>query len=271
MFKQKIFNIMVFLILLLAACAPLTATPSPIVTEEPAVPVTGVAVVESMEVQILESLPVQIRVILRGQLPDAGCTTIGSIEQIREGNIIRLILTTTTDPLALCAPALTPFEQVVPLDISGLTPGEYRVQVADLEQSVVLPAGDASQFESMLVDALNARDFEMLKELMGDSFMIGYWLSEGVSSTPEEAIEQLQQNLLHPSSPITADPDKDLVALLGVDPVTIVGPDVVEARPLFTSGWGPEGKDEAILFIAEQPDGALYWYGLLFAREGFGS
>ena len=104
---------------------------------------------------------------------------------------------------------------------------------------------------------------------MGDSLMIAYWLSEGTINTPDQAIEQLQLNLLNSSTPIVADESKDLTALLGMDPVTIAGPDVTEVSPLFVSGFGPEGSDEAILFTARNPDGGWYWYGLLFARNGF--
>lgn len=99
--------------------------------------------------------------------------------------------------------------------------------------------------------------------------MIAYWQSEGTSNTKDQAVEQLQRNLLNQSSPILADPKKDLSSLLGMDPVTIVAPDLKGVSPLFTSGWGPEGKDEAILFIAKRPDGSFYWYGLLFAKNGF--
>ncbi|HET6824174.1 MAG TPA: hypothetical protein VFH34_16095 [Anaerolineales bacterium] len=268
MFKSPIFIVMALVILFLASCAPIIATPPPIVTEEPGIPVTGVALVQSVEIQILESQPLQVNAIVRGQLPDAGCTTISSVSQVQNDNIITITLTTTTDPVALCAQALTPFEQVVALDMSNLTPGHYKVHVNGIEQAFDLPARDVSQFKELLVEDLNARDYESLKGWMDQSFLIAYWQSEGTSNTPEAAVEQLQRSLLNASSPIVADPNKDLAALLGTDPVTIVGPEVIEASPLFTSGWGAEGKDEAILFAAKQPNGDLYWHGLLFAKDG---
>ena len=277
MLKSPIFMIATVITLLLGACAPTLAspspaTPSPIVTEE--IPVTSAAVVESIEIQILESFPVQVNAVLRGQLPDAGCTTIASVDQARVGNTITLTLNTTTDPLALCEPALTPFEHVVALEVRDLPAGDYTVSVAGIEESFNLPSQEAptqdiSQFNQILVDALNARDYEQLKSLMGDPFVIAYWLSEGTSNTPDEAVEQLQRNLLSSASPIIADPKKDLVALLGTDPATIVGPDAIEVTPLWTSGWGAEGNDEAILFVAKRPSGEWHWYGLLFAKDGF--
>lgn len=89
---------------------------------------------------------------------------------------------------------------------------------------------------------------------MEDLFTIGHWLSEGTENTPEAAIEQLQQNLLNSTSLITADYNKNLSDLLGTDPGTILGPDIIESRQVFIPGLGADGKDEGILFIAKQPD-----------------
>ena len=267
--KTQIAALIGLITLLVSACIPVGTPVAPAPTGTSTAPVATVAVVQSVEVQILESEPLQVNAIVRGQLPDAGCTIIASVDQVREGNTFKITLRTTTDPLALCAQTLTPFEQVIPLDVMNLPPGEYVVNVNGVEQSFELPAQNASNFEQMLVEALNTRNYDVLKTLMGDPFTIGYWLSEGTSNTPEQAIELLKMNLLNLSSPIVADPNKDMVALLGTDPVTIVGPDVIEASALFTSGWGSEGKDEVILFIAKQPDGRLYWHGLLFAKDGF--
>jgi hypothetical protein len=265
--KIRIAMLIGLIAILVSACIPVGTSVAPTPTETSTAPIVSVALVQSIEVQILESEPLQVNTIVRGQLPDAGCTTIASVDQVRDGNTFKITLITTTDPLALCAQALTPFEEVVPLDIRDLPSGDYVVNVNGVEQSFELPTQNASNFEQVLVEALNARNYDLLKTLMGDSFLIGYWLSEGTSNTPEQAIEQLRMNLLNSSAAIVADPNKDMVALLGTDPITIVGPDVIEASPLFTSGWGAEGKDEAILFIAKQQDGSLYWHGLLFAKQ----
>lgn len=267
--KTRIAALIGLIAVLVSACIPVGTPAAPLPTETSAAPIAGVAVVQSIETQILESDLLQVNAIVRGELPDAGCTTIASVDQVRDGNTFKITLRTTTDPLALCAQALTPFEQVVPLDVRDLPPAKYVVNVNGVEQSFELATQDASNFEQVLVEALNARNYDSLKTLIGNPFMIGYWLSEGTSNTPEQAIEQLKMNLLNSSSPIVADPNKDMVALLGTDPITIVGPDVIEASPLFTSGWGADGKDEVILLIAKQPDGDLYWHGLLFAKDGF--
>ena len=135
MFRSKMFLFIMIFAVLLAACAPaapvVTATPSPIVTEEPVL--GSVAVVKSIDIRLLESFPLQVHAVISGDLPDAGCTTIARVEQVREGNTFTLTLVTTTDPLALCTQALTPFEEVVPLDVVGLPAGVYTVRAGDVE------------------------------------------------------------------------------------------------------------------------------------------
>jgi len=82
--------------------------------------------VTAVSVQILESFPVQARAVVQGELPD-GCTTIDSIEQSREGNEFRVRMLTTRPADAFCTLALVPFEETIPLEVRGLSAGEYRV------------------------------------------------------------------------------------------------------------------------------------------------
>jgi inhibitor of cysteine peptidase len=123
----------VLLSVLAAACAPNTSTPSPIVTEDPTQ--AGAAVVKSIDILLLESFPLQVNAVLRGDLPDAGCTTIASVDQIQKGKTFHLTLVTTTDPLAICAQVLTPFEEVVSLDVYGLPAGTYTVEADDIRST----------------------------------------------------------------------------------------------------------------------------------------
>jgi hypothetical protein len=95
--------------------------------------------VQSVEIQILESFPVQANAIARGQLPDAGCTTIAGVNQSRSGNTFTVTLTTKFDPNAMCSQVITPFEYVIPLDVSSLLPAQYIVNVNGVEASFELP------------------------------------------------------------------------------------------------------------------------------------
>ena len=150
MLRTKFLIVTTLVTVFAAACSAIPATqsppPSPIVTQVPTQ--ASVAVVKSIEILILESFPVQIQAIIRGDLPDAGCTTIASVDQVREGNTFKLNLITTTDPLALCAQALTPFEEIVSLDVFGLPAGTYTVQAGSVEQTFTLDVDNILPTES---------------------------------------------------------------------------------------------------------------------------
>ncbi|HET9907360.1 MAG TPA: hypothetical protein VFQ23_11980, partial [Anaerolineales bacterium] len=197
MYKLKFLSLVLFLVLL-SSCAPILATASPAPASTMAPPTVSAAVAQSVEVQILDGEPLQVNAIIRGQLPDGGCTTISSVDQVRNGNTFNIQLMTTTDPLAICTLTATPFEQILPLQVSNLPPATYTVNANGVEATFELLPRDPSAFQQVLVDALNRRDYELQKILMGRSFMIGYWLSEGTENTPDDAIQQLQTNLLSP-------------------------------------------------------------------------
>ncbi|RPI94936.1 MAG: SH3 domain-containing protein, partial [Chloroflexi bacterium] len=96
------------------------------------------------------------------------------------------------------------------------------------------------------------------------------WQSQGTSYTPDLAIEQLQLNYIGASTVLTANPNKDLNALLGgSNPYTIVGLDPSNSLALFVSGWGLDGKGEAILYVTRLANGNPYWHSVLIAPGGF--
>jgi len=248
----------------------LAPTPTPTATATAISPVTSLALVQSVEFQIVESQPLGANAVVRGQLPDTGCTRISSISQARDGNTFRLTLTTTTDPLAVCNPVPTPFEQVTALDVGGLPLARYTVNANGVEQTFELVTRDLSRFNQAVVEALNARNYDVAKVLMDQSFIFAFWQSQGFASTPDEAIEQLRNNYIGANTHLIADPNKDLNALLdGLNPYTIMGLDPSKSQALFVSGWGLDSKGEAILYATRLPDGSLYWYGVLIAPVGF--
>ncbi len=144
--KTQFFIGLTLLAVLITACVPTTvvATPPPIITEEPIIPVTGVAIVQSVEVQMLGINPIQVTAVVRGQLPDAGCTSIATANQVREGNTFTVTLMTAVNPAATCLATLTPFEQVISLNVSNLVPGTYIVHVNGVEASFSLTESNKS-------------------------------------------------------------------------------------------------------------------------------
>ena len=270
--KPPIFLSAIILTALVTACEPATATPTPapIMTEESLGLVAGMAIVQSVDIQILESQPIQVNALIRGQLPDAGCTTLADVTQVRDGNTFNLKLTTTTDPLALCAQALTSFEQVISLDTSDLESAPYEVNANGVRKAFLLLPRDMTTFKQILVEALNTQDYDTLRLMMDKSLMIASWQSEGSAYDVDPAIEQLQLNHLNANQSITAEFDKDPTTLPGdTDPFSVLGLDVGPNHALFVSGWGPDGTDEAILYMNYTLDGTLYWHGVLVAKGGF--
>jgi hypothetical protein len=100
---------------------------------------TGQAAVESIEVRTLESFPVQVQVVARGSLPDS-CAEIDQALVERSSNTFQIRLTTRSRTDQMCAQAVVPFEEVIPLDVSGLPPGQYTVNVNGLVDSFTFPA-----------------------------------------------------------------------------------------------------------------------------------
>jgi inhibitor of cysteine peptidase len=99
--------------------------------------IVGEAYVESVELLILESFPVQVHAVVKGHLAD-GCTSIGEVEQTRKDNVITITVSTVRPAEAMCTMALIPFETTVPLEVEGLTAGEYTVQVNETSETFKL-------------------------------------------------------------------------------------------------------------------------------------
>lgn len=108
--------------------------PTPTAASEP---VRGQAIVDSVQVVTLESFPVQINVLARGELPD-GCTTIDEVISQRVESDFRIVITTIRQPDVACTQALVPFEETIPLDVTGLSAGNYTVSVNGIAGSFTL-------------------------------------------------------------------------------------------------------------------------------------
>ncbi len=128
---------------------------------------------------------------------------------------------------------------------------------------------EPAAFAQSIVDALNARNFDAVRASMDQAVAFGYWESQGIAYTPEQAIEALQTNYLGPT-PLASNPNKDLNSLLnGMNPYAIMGLDPARSLALYVSGWGADGQTEAILYVTRRTDDSLYFFGLLLAPFGF--
>lgn len=129
------------------------------------------------------------------------------------------------------------------------------------------PLSDLPAFARSIVDSLNARNFTTIRAGMDASFTFAYWESQGFASTPDQAIQTLSSSL---AFPLTPDPAKDLNTLLGgFNPYSLMGLDSAKSQALFVSGWGVDGKGEAIIYVSRRADGSAYFHGVLIAPTGF--
>ena len=116
-----------------------TEMPTPTLAPTTAVPVNGLAPVDSIEIMIMESFPVQVSVRARGDLPD-GCTEIDQIATSQDGEAFVVVITTLRPADAVCTDALVPFDETVPLDVLDLSAGTYAVDVNGQNGSFTLEA-----------------------------------------------------------------------------------------------------------------------------------
>jgi photosystem II stability/assembly factor-like uncharacterized protein len=132
-----------------------------------------------------------------------------------------------------------------------------------------LPCPTSSELLQTIVSALNAKNFSAAQTTMGTTFGMSFWQSQPTSYTPDQAVQQLQ-NYIGASTQLVPDSNKDLMAVLGgMNPYSMMQLDPAKSQALFVSGWGLDGKGEAILFVTQGLDGRYYWHSVLIAPTGF--
>jgi len=138
-----------------------------------------------------------------------------------------------------------------------------------LDTSTVLPpssADDLDTFAQQLQQSLVAEDYATLERLMGEAFSMGYLDGASGLITVTDAVTLLRDELLSGTDPIAFDPSID-VATIGLSELEPAG--IAVARALFSTGWGAENVDQALIFISTADDGRFYFSGMLYARGGF--
>jgi len=133
------------------------------------------------------------------------------------------------------------------------------------------PVSDGSDaFLASLMLAMVQHDYPQLQALMGDSFALAGWRAEGSQLPSAVAVVELRNNYLTPNHTIVFNADQDVSTLLdGADPLAMWGPTVAAVRAVYVMGLGADGQADALLIIAQKPDGAFYWHGMLVAVGGF--
>ena len=181
--------------------------------------------------------------------------------------------TATTEPASDATPAITNTVALTPTVIeltSEPTEEPELVLTSEPEPTeTAVSLGDLSTFLTLFQTALIDQEMATLSELMAADFGYGGYRSEWQLGTPEQFLPQIEA-FLPATGSLQIVPDADLVTLLdGQDPQMMMGPDIAVAAVFLTTGWGPEGADEAILFVEELPNGRFVWKAMLYAADGF--
>lgn len=136
--------------------------------------------------------------------------------------------------------------------------------------NTIVTAKRNADFSKQLMAAIAEHNYEKMQQMMGDKFVWGSWGGERNALPPAVALIQARNRYFTQLGPVAFSPNKDLTALLGVqNPLRSWTGNVKPTGAIYTTGLGNGGKDEVILLIAQKPDGASYWYGLLAASGGF--
>jgi len=124
--------------------------------------------------------------------------------------------------------------------------------------TVMIQGLDLDALLADLSDAVAARDYSTLADLMADPFQLSLYQSEGESRTPAQMIERLQEDYLGPGEPYL-DFSVSARDLLG-DRVSF-GPDIVHV--VYSRRWGQGAADDAFLLIGNVA-GRARWVGMLY-------
>lgn len=165
--------------------------------------------------------------------------------------------------LSSCAPLIQPITAsgTVPTPIVNQVPGEVDNPDIFVDPAFFLPA---------LIQALASHDLGNLQKWMTDPVLTATWRVGQSEVSPAEALEELYANQLGAGSRLEQVKDADLKSLMGgKDPLSIPGSESGVMYAYLVSGWGKDGRDEAILFITMQADDNLKWHGWMQVKGGF--
>lgn len=127
-----------------------------------------------------------------------------------------------------------------------------------------------TQFTADLVAALISRDYDQLRAMMSDPFVLAIWGGIGEETTPDTVLDRIRDELIGEDTAITVvSPGTVQEWLRNADPLTLWPEDVQPVAAVGVAGLGPNGADQAVLVVVETGPGRYAWYALLLATNGF--
>ncbi len=131
------------LTLLAAACVPAAYVGTPDVlapTDSLTQPRVRAVQVQSVNIQFLQGQPAGVAAVVRGNLADA-CAILQAPQVKFANNLFEITLMSESQPGAVCARSVTPFETNIALNTAGLPAGNYSVTVNGVGAVFTLATG----------------------------------------------------------------------------------------------------------------------------------
>lgn len=165
--------------------------------------------------------------------------------------------------------AIGPFSGVITFTVPASTqPGRIQVysqSPADgaIEQLasvlVTLQGAGLDEAVEQLKAALEAKDYDTLGVLMTDPFSVAFYASDNLTLNRDQALDQLRTNLLGPGQ-VFVDLSVDAQRLLPDSTISTAG----VTHMVFSTGWGPDRSDDALLLFGADAAGRARWSGILY-------
>jgi hypothetical protein len=178
-------------------------------------------------------------------------------------HILTLLLLIFALFLSGCAQAIQPVTTIENVPTPVTTDSVDAVDNPDIftDPEFFLPA---------LLQSLTAHDTGKLQQWMTNPFLESTWRFNQSEISPDEAIYFLYADQLGTENKLELVKDADLKTLMGgIDPLSIPGSESGVMYAYLVSGWGKDGRDEAILFITMEPADSLKWHGWMQIKGGF--
>ena len=116
-----------------------------------------------------------------------------------------------------------------------------------------------------------SRNTQPLMGYMSDPFKIGYWQSEGIELSREDAFNQIINKLMPimgGGMSFTTD-ESSFPPLFGMPPENMFGPEDNPAEVVYSEGWGKDGQGAALLYFKEGDNGRYVFYAIIIAQGHF--
>lgn len=130
---------------MLTACIPVssvvsipTIAPASTTQEKQSPTAVRETQVQSVVIQFMQTDPVQVNAIVRGNLTES-CAKFGDTQTSYASNTFHIKLLKVSPTDRGCAQVITPYEQTIPLNTTGLTPGTYTVVANGVSTTFNIP------------------------------------------------------------------------------------------------------------------------------------